>query len=172
MAEETPDKEPVKTVKKAVKKATPVRRSRVKKETGEGDTDSFGRGKAGTASGMARRARSKKTLAPARLKEVMANWRHLDMTEVVEALADFFSDWPMRASANLAVAWERTKTNAKSFAIVNWAISFGENAWKELRLVRERAVSSGTRGLKRKTTLNKPKIGMGMKPGGPSGVGQ
>jgi len=83
-------------------------------DEGEGDADSWGRGKAGAGSMM-----SKVRLPPQKLKEVMADWRHLDLAAVVQAVAEYFSEMPMRASANLSVAWKQTK----SFAIVNWLVS-------------------------------------------------
>jgi len=135
-------------------------------DTGEGDSDSFGRGKAGAASGVAK-------ISPQKLKEVMADWRHLDVTAVVEAVAEFFSELPMRASANLSVTWEKTKSNVKSFAIVNWMIEFGENTVRELARTRERTRGAGrdSRGVQRQTTKKRgPGFGMTPGPAGPTGA--
>ncbi len=107
-----------------------------KRDEGEGDSDSFGRGKAGAGAGAIR-------LPPQKLKEVMADWRHLDVSAVVEAVAEFFSDWPMRAAANLSVAWTKTRANPKSFAIVNWVIEAGKSAVRELARTRERTRGAG-----------------------------
>lgn len=142
---------------------------RKKKDEGEGDSDSWGRGKAGAGAGVGRVTRH---LPPLKLKEVVADWRHLDMQALVEAVAEFFSELPMRASANLSVAWKQTKSNAKSFALVNWVISFGEKAAKDLKLTRERVKGAGrdTRGLRNKRE-NKVRLapGVKMEPNGPTG---
>ncbi|MFA5040782.1 MAG: hypothetical protein WC464_04015 [Bdellovibrionales bacterium] len=138
---------------------------RKKKDEGEGDADSWGRGKAG-AGAMAGKVR----LPPQKLKEVMADWRHLDVLAVIEAVADFFSALPMRASANLSVAWQQTKSNAKSFAIVNWAIKYGEKAAKELKLSREKGAGRDTRGFQKDRNKRlRVTPGANMKPEGPSG---
>jgi len=83
-------------------------------------------------------------------------------------VAEFFSDLPMRASANLVVTWERTQANAKSFAVVNWIIDAGHAAVRELARTRERVRGAGrdSRGL----MMQRPKAGMAMKPG-PTGPG-
>ena len=150
------------------------RRAKKKKggDSGEGDSDSWGRGKAGFgASGGIR-------IPPQKLKEVMVDWRHLDVTAIVEAVAEFFSEMPMRASANLSVAWEKTKTNVKSFAIVNWVIEFGDRAAHELGKTRELTqnqgkgrAGSGARGLKQKTPKAPGMAGPtgNMGPTGPTG---
>ena len=129
-----------------------------KTDTGEGDQDSFGRGKAGAGAGFAK-------LPPQKLKEVMADWRHLDVTAVMEAVAEFFSDLPMRASANLSVQWERTRSNAKSFAIVNWIIEAGHAAVREMARTRERVRGAGRARDSRGLGMQRPKTGLGMKPG-------
>jgi hypothetical protein len=141
---------------------------RKKKDEGEGDADSWGRGKAG-AGAMA--GRVTRHLPPPKLKEVMADWRHLDMGALVEAVAEFFSELPMRASANLSVAWKQTKSNAKSFALVNWVIAFGDKAAKDMKMSRERVKGAGrdTRGLqnRRENKIRTP--GIKMEPNGPTG---
>ncbi len=141
-------------------------RAKKKGDSGEGDQDSFGRGKAGAgASGGIR-------LPPHKLKEVMADWRHLDVSAVVEAVAEFFSEMPMRASANLSVTWEKTKTNVKSFAIVNWVIEFGDKTVRELARTRERVRGAGrdSRGFQRQRPAKaRPGMGMNMGPTGPTG---
>jgi hypothetical protein len=133
-------------------------------DEGEGDQDSFGRGKAGAGAGGGIR------VSPQKLKEIMADWRHLDVTAVMEAVAEFFSELPMRVSANCEVTWEKTKSNVKSFAIVNWAIEAGEKAVRELAKNRDRTRARGagrdTRGL----VQRQPSTGMSMKlgPAGPT----
>ncbi len=140
-------------------------RRKKKKDEGEGDADSWGRGKAG-AGAMG----GKVHLPPQKLKEVMADWRHLDLAAVVEAVTEFFSALPMRASANLSVAWQQTKTNAKSFAIVNWLIKYGEKASKDLNLSREKGAGRDTRGFQRDRNKRlRATPGATMKPEGPSG---
>ncbi|MDD3371503.1 MAG: hypothetical protein PHE27_06740 [Alphaproteobacteria bacterium] len=135
-------------------------RRKKKKDEGEGDSDSWGRGKAGSASGVTK----VKRLSPEVLKRVMENWQHLDMAAVVQAVAEFFSDLPMRASANLSVAWEKTR----SFAILNKLIAFGEKAAGELNLNRERERSAGkdTRGLRRRKGVKTPTPDVGPRPSG------
>jgi hypothetical protein len=138
-----------------------ARRKKKQGDTGEGDSDSWGRGKAGAGAGIGH-------LSPVRLKAVMADWRHMDMKAIVEAVAEFFGDMPMRASANLSVAWQQTKENAKSFALVNWVIEFGEKAANELKLTRERVRGADTRGLKNKQEHKiHPSLKLG--PAGPTG---
>lgn len=140
-------------------------------DSGEGDSDSWGRGKAGAGSGV---SRARRNLSPQRLKEVMADWRQLDVAALVQAVAEFFVEMPMRASANLRVAWKQTRANAKSFAVVNWLISFGEKAGHDLILKAsgpsvEKTTTggggkSGGRGLKR--GLSAPNVVTSPKPSG------
>lgn len=138
-------------------------------DSGEGDSDSWGRGKAGAGSGV---SRVRRTLSPQRLKEVMADWRQLDVAALVQAVAEFFVEMPMRASANLRVVWKQTKTNTKSFALVNWLIAFGEKAGHDLMLKAAPSVEktttgggkSGGRGLKR--GLSAPNVVTSPKPSG------
>jgi hypothetical protein len=86
-------------------------------------------------------------LTPQKLKQVMADWRHLTAQDLIDALVEFFGENPMRASANAAVSWVKN-ANAKSFAIVNWVLEFGENAVRELVRTRERTASRDTKGLR------------------------
>ena len=139
-------------------------RSKVKDE-GEGDSDSWGRGKAGAGSGLS----GKFGVPPNKLKEIVGDWRHLDVNAVVEAVAEFFGDFPMRASANLSVVWENVKN--KSFAIVNWVIDFGSKAADDLAVKRERERTSGAGRDTRRVQRRRPRTpshGMNMAPG-PSG---
>jgi hypothetical protein len=103
-------------------------------------------------------------------KEVWSVFRQLNAQELVDAVTEFFSEFPMRASANLAVTWERTKNNVKSFAIVNWAIDAGEAMVRELARTRERGMGAAgrdSRGLQRQ----KPKANYGINPNpGPVGA--
>jgi hypothetical protein len=134
-------------------------RRRKKEDEGEGDSDSFGRGKAGAGAGMSK----VKRLSPAALKTVMENWRHLDVEAVMQAVAEFFSDLPLRASANLTVAWEKT------FAVVNQVIAIGQIAAEELHLSRSRARTAGrdTKGLANKRAAKmRPGMDMGPRPSG------
>ncbi|MDR3425098.1 MAG: hypothetical protein P4M13_08540 [Alphaproteobacteria bacterium] len=137
---------------------------RKKGDEGEGDQDSWGRGKAGAGSAV--------RITPQKLKGVMADWRYLDITAVVEAVTEFFSDLPMRASANLSVAWEKTKSNVKSFAIVNWLIAYGRKT-AELAKTRERSRARGagrdSRGLQRRRPKTNPGMNMAPGPAGPTG---
>jgi len=138
---------------------------RKKSDSGEGDADSFGRGKAGAG------AAASVKISTQKLKGIMADWRHLDLNEVLEAVAEFFSEMPMRASANLSVTWEKTKSNAKSFAIVNWVIEFGEGMVRELARTRERTRGAGrdSRGLQRQKPRSPgSKLGMAAGPTGPT----
>ncbi len=131
-----------------------------KGDSGEGDADSFGRGKAGAGAGI--------RLSAQKTKEVGSVWTHLTASELMEAVVEFFSELPMRASANLSVTWERTQANAKSFAIVNWIMDAGHTAVRELARTRERIRGAGrdSRGL----MMQRPKTNMNMKPG-PAGPG-
>jgi hypothetical protein len=107
-------------------------------------------------------------LPPLKLKAVMADWRHLDVNAVAQAVAEFFAELPMRASANLSVFWEKTKR----FALVNDMIKFGEKAANDLKLTRERVRTKGrdTKGFqnKREQKVN-PRMGMNLGPTGPTG---
>ncbi|MFA4994025.1 MAG: hypothetical protein WC521_01825 [Bdellovibrionales bacterium] len=140
-----------------------ARRKKKKGEgEGEGDADSWGRGKAG-AGAMVGKVR----LPPQKLKEVMADWRHLDVTAVARAVAEYFSELPMRASANLSVAWKQSK----SFALVNWLVTYGEKAAGELRAARERVAGRDSRTLQNRREQKKilrPNANLNMKPNGPT----
>jgi hypothetical protein len=128
----------------------------------EGDSDSWGRGKAGAASG-AKVGRP----SAANLKKILANWQHFeDVTQVVQAVAEFFTDVPMRASANLSVLWEKTR----GFAIVTKFMRFGKSAADDLKVSRSRAAGRDTRGFQRKPApTKKPGMNLGPRPPG-SGV--
>lgn len=131
-------------------------RRKKKKDEGEGDSDSWGRGKAGAVSGV-------RHLPPQKLKEVMADWRHLDIATVLQAVADFFSELPMRASANLSVLFDKSK----GFALVNWIISFGEKAAHNLDMTREKAAGRDSRTLQNKREQKaRPGVDMNPKPNG------
>ncbi len=139
-----------------------ARRKKKIKDEGEGDADSWGRGKAGAGSMMGR-----VRLPPQKLKEVMADWRHLDVTAIVQAVAEFFADLPMRASANLSVAWKQTK----SFALVNWLVSFGEKTVAEINLAREKGAGKDSRTLQNRRDQVKrarPGVNPNLKPNGPT----
>jgi hypothetical protein len=109
------------------------RRRKKKGDSGEGDSDSFGRGKAGAGAGGGIKISAQK------LKQVMADWRQLDINELMDAVVEFFSEVPLRASANVLVNWVKTATSSvKSFAIVNWAMDAGRNAVRDWDRTRER----------------------------------
>ena len=139
-----------------------ARRKKKKGEgEGEGDADSWGRGKAG-AGAMA----GKTHLPPQKLKEVMADWRHLDIAAVMQAIVEFFGDLPMRASANLSVVWEKTK----KFTLVSDIIKVGEKAAHELNLTKERTAGRDTRGFQKDRNKRlRVNPGITMKPEGPTG---
>jgi|GEM_PF-2119288 hypothetical protein len=140
-------------------------RRKKKGDSGEGDSDSWGRGKAGAGA-----AAGAVKLSSQKDKEVKSEHRHLMAGELISAITEFFSALPMRASANLSVNWEKTKTNVKSFAIVNWVLEFGDKAVRELARTRERGASRDTRGLQRKTAPKvRPGINMKLDPSGPNG---
>ncbi len=137
-------------------------RRKKKDDSGEGDSDSFGRGKAGAGAGGFK-------LSANLNNEIIKERRHLTAGTLIEAIVEFFSDWPMRASANLAVTWEKTKTNARSFAIVNWVIEFGEKTVREAALNREKNRTAGrdSRGFQRKKApAANPNLNLG--PTGPT----
>ncbi|MBV8061035.1 MAG: hypothetical protein JO126_06510 [Alphaproteobacteria bacterium] len=77
-------------------------------------------------------------LPPNKLQEIMANWEHLDMTQAILRVAEFFTEMPARASANLQVTW--TGVAKQSYAIVNHLISFGQEV---SQLLRERDRTAG-----------------------------
>lgn len=84
-------------------------------------------------------------LPPNKLQEIMANWEHLDLTQAVLRVAEFFTDMPARASANLQVTWAGAVK--QGYATVNHLISFGQEV---AQLLRERDRTAGqTRRLRR-----------------------
>jgi len=137
------------------------RRKKKKKDEGEGDADSWGRGKAGAGSAMGR-----VRLPPQKLKEVMADWRHLDVDALIEAVTEFFSELPMRASANLSVFWDKTKR----FALVTDVFRAADKMVKDLKLVREKGAGRDTRGFQKDRTKRlRANPTIAMKPEGPGG---
>ncbi len=136
-----------------------------RKKKGEGDTE-------GAGSGIA------KMLTTRKAEEVKGEHRHLVGADLIEAIVEFFSELPMRASANLSVAWEKTKTNAKSFAVVNWMIEFGDKTVREFIKSRERdrgGAARDSRGLQQRRPVAAQKKAPGTKgmsmmhgPAGPS----
>ncbi len=131
-----------------------------KGKSGRSETDgSFGGGQAGAGAGIGF------ILSTAKSDAVKSEHRHLTAGDLIDAIVEFFSEWPMRASANLAVTWDKTKTNFKSFAIVNWVIEVGAQTVKDFMRTRQ---LRDTRGLqKQKGPSNN--LGLGMGPLGPSG---
>ena len=58
-------------------------------------------------------------------KQIWAEWKHLNMAEAIMAVAEFFSELPARASANMVVVFDgATKAG---FAIVSQTIRFGQD---------------------------------------------
>jgi hypothetical protein len=136
--------------------------ARKKKKSGSGEVqDGFGGGKAGAGAGG-----GIQKLSSQKDKEVKEGHRHLVASELIDAIVEFFSELPMRASANLSVTWEKTKTNVKSFAVVNWIVEFGT---KTAQLARTRQSAPDSRGLKQQ----KPGVGnLNPSSAGPRGTGQ
>ena len=108
---------------------------RKKDDSGEGDSDSFGRGKAGAGTGGGIKISAQK------LKQVMADWRHLDINEVAEAVAEFFGE-VLRASAHIAVDFV-TKSNVKAFAILEHSIKGGQKLAAARTRARVRSADAG-----------------------------
>ena len=105
---------------------------------GEGDGRS-GRGRVGGGTGTGEAAAgSRSSIAfsvdASKLKEIMANWRQLDLGETVSAVVEFFSDGITRASANLSVDWPKA-ANLKNagFALMNRFDSFGKDMTRAMR---------------------------------------
>ena len=131
-------------------------RKKKKEDEGEGDSDSFGRGKAGAASAVTTTVAK---LPPTKLKEVWANFRELKGQDLVDAVVEFFAEGPMRASANAAVSWVK-KANAKSFAIVNWALEAGDKAVRDFVRTRDRGAGRDSRGFVQKQSTKPTKYGV------------
>ena len=109
-----------------------------RKKRGEGEAD----GSASTGTTFTRASgEGIAKLSVEKQKQVWADFRHLDLNEVVIAVAEFFSEFPARASANISVAW-----NTKGYAIVNMAIKFGQDV---AMAVRERTRESAVQVKKR-----------------------
>jgi hypothetical protein len=114
-----------------------------RKKRGEGDSES---GSVSTGTGFVRASgEGIVRLTVEQTKKVWADFRHLDLNEVVAAVAEFFSEFPARASANLSVVWGKG-----SFAIINMAIKFGQDV---ATAVRERTRESAVQ-VRRRYGLN------------------
>lgn len=86
-------------------------------ETGDGGNKKrSGKGSSGSGGGI--------RLPPNKLKEIMANWEQLDLAKTVARVAEFFSELPARASANMRVDW--ASMSRHGFAVVNHLISSGQ----------------------------------------------
>jgi len=109
-----------------------------RKKRGEGE----GKGEAGAVTSGFTRASGEgriERLSTEKQKGVWADHKHLDFNEVVAAVAEFFSEFPARASANLSVAWDSGTKGG--FAIINMAIKFGQDVAMAVReRTRESAV--------------------------------
>lgn len=129
-----------------------------KKKRGEGESDG------GTSSGTtfyradAQGRITNVNLSVERRKQVWGDFRKLDLNESVVAIAEFFSEFPARASANLHVDW-----NSRGYAIVNMAIKFGQDV---AMAVRERTRESSVQ-IRRRYGIN---IKMRQRGGVPSNV--
>jgi hypothetical protein len=93
------------------------------------DTEGTDRDKGKRGGGSGKGGVIKIRLHPSKLKEVLENWHDLDAVQVVERLAEFFSDLPHRASANAEVSWTNLEGTAKSFgyAIMHHFLEFGRD---------------------------------------------
>jgi|ERR1700722_11901712 len=109
---------------------------RKKKETeGKGRAGGSGSSEGSGALGTAARGITFSVDAT-RLKDIMANWRQMDLSETVTALIEFVSDGVMRASANLTVDWVKAATlKDAGYALNNKLIAFCQDM---LRATRER----------------------------------
>jgi len=77
-------------------------------------------------------------LPPNQLKEVTANWEYLDATKVAARLADFFSELPARASAQVQVSWANLQN--QGFAIITQVLQFAKEVSSlMMNLTRENA---------------------------------
>ena len=131
-----------------------------KGDSGEGDADSFGRGKAGSAAAI--------TLSAAQKKEVWTVFRELKGQDLIEALKEF-CELPFRAAANCVTSFASIVGNPKSFAIVTWIVNAVNQIGRDLERTRERARGAGrdSRGLQQRKPL-KPGFGMQPGPNGPT----
>ncbi len=84
------------------------------KEEGEGRSGRGGRSGGGVGI----------KLPPNKLKDVVSVWQHLDLADAVARVAEFFSELPARASANLSVNWSSVKRHG--YALVSHFISSGQ----------------------------------------------
>ena len=125
-----------------------------------------GEGQAGSVVGGVTRASGEGIvrLTVEQTKKVWADFRHLDLNEVVASVAEFFSEFPARASANCVVAWE----NVRGIPIVNFAIKFGQDV---AFAVRERTRESAVQVRKRYGINIKFKGRTGMAVAGPNPQG-
>ena len=99
-----------------------------------GDEDKSGKGKAGggKASGGGIR------LPPNKLAEVVKAFQYLDASKVAVRLAEFFSEMPARASANVQVNWANLRNHG--FAIVTHMLAYGQEIARLMQnLTRENA---------------------------------
>src|ERR1700722_18512628 len=86
-----------------------------KGRSGKGGSSGSASGAVGAVAGAARFS-----INPQQLKEIWAQWKQLNVGETVAAVAEFFSELPARASANLHVDWTKA-ANLKNqgYALVN-----------------------------------------------------
>jgi hypothetical protein len=90
----------------------------------EGDGKSGRGGRSGGGGGGIR-------LPPNMLKQVVESWKHMDLAETAVRVAEFFSEMPARASANLSVNWNTAKRHG--FAVVNHIIASGQEIAQLMR---------------------------------------
>jgi hypothetical protein len=100
-------------------------------ESGKGKSGKSGKsGSAGSTGGV--------RLPPNQLKEVTSNWEYLDASQVAARLADFFSELPARASAQVQVSWANLQN--QGFAIITQVLKFAEEVSRLMMdLTRENA---------------------------------
>jgi hypothetical protein len=95
-----------------------------------------GKGKSGKSGGVGSTGGIR--LPPNQLKEVTANWEYLDATKVAARLADFFSELPARASAQVQVSWANLQN--QGFAIITQVLQFAKEVSSlMMNLTRENA---------------------------------
>lgn len=88
-------------------------------------------GGSGSASGAAGVGSTARFVNPQQVKQIWSEWKHMNVSEAVSAVAEFFSEFPARAAANLQVNF--ASVQKQGFAVVSQAISFGSEVAHLLR---------------------------------------
>jgi hypothetical protein len=95
-----------------------------------GNRDKSGTGKTGGTGGAAGGIR----VPPTKLKAITEAWKHHSTADAVARLAEFFSELPARASAQLEVSWAILgDLSGKGFMIVTNLLKLGQQIY-ELKL--------------------------------------